>query len=247
MSEYTDVINYPEVWFPGMPAPESCGPIRVAEYQERIDRALGTRDGQPIVRLDWAPRVFKWRPHPLHEEPEGWTFPVFLALWDSSGREVAAPRWVLLERIEPHQYMDSWEEGRYATHEGQIYDAKGPAPERGYYIPLWRHIIHKDSCCLQPGNRQTCWGHYVEPNEGLFHRIIRAAYKARNDSDVKPMTPSRFFTSPKAQLEVKEQIHAVEKRNDAMLDEVFVEADRRRQKQTAYSLPEPSRIITLGG
>lgn len=234
MSSYATVLNYPEAWWPDMHQPPGFNREAVERYQKQIDEITGTRDGKPLIKLDWGPRVFKWRPHPIHETGEGYTFPVFLALWDNYGREVAAPRWVLMERQEPDQYMDGWEETRYAVFDNQQYDVKGPAPVDGYYIPLWRHVIHKPfkACCPIDTD---CWGQYLEPNRDLLDRIAKCAFKSRNDSDVQPFTPSRFFSAPKAQLEAKDKMQKQRAQQIAVLDQVFIDAERRRKKNTVYS------------
>lgn len=248
MSSYEDVLNLPEAWWPGMGKPASFGREAIERFQKQIDEITGTRDGLSLMKLEWAPQVMKWRPHPLTETGEGYNFPVFLALWDSDGREVAAPRWVLMERVEPDQYLDDWESSRWAMVGDQMWDAKGPAPENGYYVPLWRHIIHEPQrgCCLIQPDGADCWGNYIKPNEDLLARIQKCASKARNDKDVQPLTPSHLFRSPNAQREVLTNLQTAEAKKTAMLDQVFIDADKKRRKQTSYSIgAEHSGIITL--
>ena len=99
-----------EFWRPNMAAPRS---VNQTAFQKRIDEIVGTRDGRSIVKLAWAPDEKRWRPHPHGVEPPGYTFPIFIAYHDIEGNEVAAPRWVLLERIEWEQYAKEWEDRRY--------------------------------------------------------------------------------------------------------------------------------------
>lgn len=164
-----------EGWYPDMPAPLSFSAKQIAEFQKRIDDAVGTRDGRSIVKLAWAPSEKRWRPHPHGAESPGYTFPIFIAYCDDQGHEVAAPRFVLLERLEPPQYAPMWEDGRYtvehekyafatdddgsylkdslgnpilvhASGDGKLWDWKGPCPSERY-VELWCHAYHDGICC----------------------------------------------------------------------------------------------------
>lgn len=176
-------------------------------FQKLIDRLTGISRDQPIIKLVWAPEVFEWRPYPLGSNPTGYTFPSFLALWDKDGNEVAAPRWALMERCEPEQYLREWENERYifldtpdrvtlyddqgnvAVEKGKMHDAKGPPPEGGMYTRWHVHAAHQDGCCLRAGNEHHCWGYYAPPNETLLRHIGKAAWAARNDKEIDPFKP----------------------------------------------------------
>lgn len=180
----------------------------VKRYQKLIDRITGlARNEHSIIKLVWMPEVFEWRPYPLGSNPTGYTFPGFLALWDKDGNEVAAPRWALMERCEPEQYLPGWENDRWVfinspsqiityddfgneVHEkGRLHDAKGDPPPNGLYTRWHRHLDHQDGCCLRAGNEDDCWGYYVEPNAQLLEYIAEKAWLARNDKEVQPTTP----------------------------------------------------------
>jgi len=164
-----------EHWYPDMPMPASFGPKQLAAFQKRIDDIVGTVDGRSIIKIAWAPDEKRWRPHPHGTEPDGYTFPIFIAYMDAEGHEVAAPRFVLLQRLEWEQYAPIWEAGRYTVEEvkyayatdedgnyikgrfgdlipvgavgdGRLWDWKGPCPNERY-TELWCHAYHDGVCC----------------------------------------------------------------------------------------------------
>lgn len=206
--DYWHPLNRPEAWKVAMPRPLGFDIAAQSRYQKLIDRITGTgRDGQPLIKLDWGPEVLGWQPFPLGSNPIGYTQPTWLALWDAEGNDVAAPRFVLSERIEPEQYLPGWENDRWiwmdtpnrvvlyddrgeeVTEKGRLHDVKGDPPANGFYSPLHCHLIHKHGCCKRPGNAERCWGYYVQPNADLLEIIGAWAWTARNDKEVDPFAP----------------------------------------------------------
>ena len=208
-----------------MAPPSSFGPDKVRAFQAQIDHVLGTtKSGKSIIRLAWAPSELRWRPHVLGDDVPGYTFPIFFYGWDEDGREIAAPRWVLLERNEPEQYSASWEQGRYSVREDQVWDWKGPCPAERY-IELWRHGYHDGSCCPCYGaackcvDTDDCWGLYAEPNRDLLARIERAKQRLKDDSDVQPLTDAKDFSAPNEQRESASRILTAEQAAKARRDD----------------------------
>lgn len=181
MSGLDDTLNSSMAWRPRMSRPSSFNLKRQREYQERINEICGKIDGRPIVKLAWAPDELRWRPHPMDQEPEGYTFPIFICGYDEQEQEIAAPRWVLLERLKPDQYVKHWESGRYSVEKGKVWDWKGPCPSERY-TEMWCHAAHNGECCPCRGDAcdcdetlDHCWGLYRDPDEGLLNRLRRAA------------------------------------------------------------------------
>jgi hypothetical protein len=115
-------------------------------------------------------------PHAQGDEPPGYTFPIFYAYTNTEGELIAAPRWVLMERLEWPQYGTTWEALRYTIekkrygfainhetgkylkdsfgnpiliHESgddRLWDWKGPCPPERY-VELWCHCYHDGICC----------------------------------------------------------------------------------------------------
>lgn len=191
-----------------MPAPFS---FDQAAYQKRIDDVVGTKDSRPIIKLAWAPAEFRWWPHIMGDEPKGYVFPIFHAYTDSDSNLIAAPRWVLLERIESEQFAPTpqfWEAKRYRFDGHDLWDFTGPCPSEKY-VELRCHSYHDGVCCSCLGDTcecgieyAHCWGQYAEPNDRLLGWVRRRAYESRHDTDVNPDADIRFFAAPKAQTDL---------------------------------------------
>lgn len=189
------------------------------EFQKRIDAVTGTRNGKPLIKLAWAPNELRWRPHPLGSDVLGYTFPIFFYGWDAEGKEIAAPRWVLLQRAESQHYAATWEQGRYSVYDGQVWDWKGPCPDERY-TELRAHCYHDGTCCPCHGSEckcgeeyDHCWGQYVEPNERLLDWVRWTVSESLKDKDVDPNADIRYFSAPNAQRDVATASqHAVQKK-----------------------------------
>jgi hypothetical protein len=202
MSEKITPRDGAESWLPNQPVPSH---VDVVSWQTRIDAIVGTKDARSIVKLAWAPSELRWYPHPYHAPPPGYTFPIFHAFTTAAGELVAAPRWVLLERVEPEQYGPTWELGRFSVYDGQLWDWKGPCPSERY-TELRCHAAHDGICCPCLGETcecgvdyDHCWGQYLDPNDRLLDWIRETNYYVQRDSDVKPTQDVRFFEAPQAQ------------------------------------------------
>jgi hypothetical protein len=159
----------------------------------------------------------------MTEDPIGYELPIFVYGNDANGEKVAAPRWVLLERLEPEQYASTWEMGRYSVYDGTVWDWKGPCPPERY-IELRAHSVHDGECCKCTGDTCVCgeqyahcWGKYLDPNERLLDWIRKVAYETRNDTDVQPTRDIRFFSAPHAQ---REAVTAQEQRANRQVADV---------------------------
>lgn len=180
MSGLDDTFNNSKGWCPRMSPPSSFDRKKQRDFQRKIDNIVGTKVGKPIVKLAWAPNELRWRPHAMNNDPPGFTFPIFFYGYDNEGKEIAAPRWVLLERTEPEIYGPGWEVGRFTVHEGRVWDWKGPCPSERY-TEMWCHAQHNGECCPCRGETcecgeeyDHCWGLYRAPDEGLLNRLRRA-------------------------------------------------------------------------
>jgi len=222
-----------EGWLVNEPPPSN---FDQAAYQQKIDQIVGTKDTRPIIKLAWAPEEFRWWPIRVdEEEPKGYVFPIFHAYTTAEGKLVAAPRWVLLERIEPAQYAPTpqfWESKRYQFDDGSLWDLTGPVPDEKY-IELRCHSHHDGICCACIGTTcecgieyAHCWGRYAEPDEYLLNWIRQKNWEAQRDRDVQPDADARYFSAPQSQADYKSEIvnrqeqqkEDLRKYNDYMLD-----------------------------
>lgn len=219
MSGLDDTLNHAADWYPQMPPPHSFSRLDAIEFQKRIDTIAGTRNEKPLIKLAWAPDELRWRPHKMGEEPPGYTFPIFIYGWDENRNEIAAPRWVLLQRAEPQHYAGTWEASRFSVYKGDVWDWRGPCPPERY-TELRCHSYHDGECCPCHGDTcecgqeyDHCWGKYLDPSESLLDWVRWTVRESLNDPDVKPNEDVRYFTAPNAQRDlVTRQQHAEEKR-----------------------------------
>lgn len=223
-----DLTN-PETWHPNMVPPSI---VDVAAYQSRIDNLVGTSKGKSIIKLAWAPDEKRWRPFRIgFDKPTGYTFPIFFAFKDRLGNEIAAPRWVLLERAEPEEYGPSWEQSRYMVIKNQVWDCKGECPPERY-TELWRHCDHDGKCCPCRGAicdcEVDCWGRYLEPNDQLLARIGSWVETTEGDSDIQPHSDARYTETPNAQRAVARRI--------LKRDEVEKRERDQRKKDSRHSI-----------
>ncbi len=229
MSGFNDKLNTTPEWHPRMSPPASFTRQDAAKWQTRLNESIGTRNGRPLTKLAWAPDELRWHPHRMESEPKGYTFPIFIYGSDESGEKIAAPRWVLLERIEPEQFARNWERGRYSRADGSMWDWKGPCPTE-QYVELRAHCYHDGQCCPCQGQAQckcdplfTCWGNYLDPNERLFEWAKQQMQRAREDSDVQPTREADDFVAPKAQLDVATRHERTIEKQEAEVDEFTAE------------------------
>ena len=198
------------------------GSFNQAAYQKRIDDIVGTRNGRSLIKLGWIPDELRWMPHKLGTDPPGYAFPIFCNGKDAEGKFIVPERWALLERVETAQFAPTpqfWEDKRYVKQpDGSVWDVKGPCPSERY-IELRCHSYHDGECCKCVGDScecgeqyEHCWGKYAEPDEHLLNWIRKAAWEARQDSDVKPDEDIRGFAAPNAQREVKNTFETLEEK-----------------------------------
>jgi len=233
-----------ERWVPNEPRPSN---FDVAAYQRLIDQIVGTRDGRSIIKLAWAPEELRWRPYPHGTEPHGYTFPIFIAYHDSEGNEVSAPRWVLLERIEPEQYAPTWEATRYSMYgaDGEtlrLWDWAGPCPTERY-VELKAWCYHDGKCCPCLGDECKCgpeyfhcWGRYLEPNERLLDWIRKTSWEALRDPDVNPTQDIRHLESARAQMKLRSQLIEGQQKKieeDRALNEFMLDHWKRKPVSTS--------------
>ena len=173
----------------------------VEAYQERINaRVPPSKDGFPVIRLVWGQAV--WEMEYGENMPRYWT------RRRKEGAEKlywTIPRWILEKRLEPEQYMPSWEASRYAIHDeaGKPVD-KGDPPANGYYV--FAHLIADHdapdasgwpACCNRAfiTDRSRCWGRYRQPGELELQLVSQAMRRMEADKfrdPYRPLTPAEL-------------------------------------------------------
>jgi hypothetical protein len=83
--------------------------FNVHRHQKKIDRLLGTSNGKPIVRLQWAWDVKRFEMGEIRQAYRFYT----VTLPNGDTCDLSPPRWMYEERFEPGQYMPTWDDARY--------------------------------------------------------------------------------------------------------------------------------------
>lgn len=153
----------------------------VAGYQEKIDRITGLAHGRPIIMLRWTWDVHETYFRGTKFEEEVWEY---ASKWEA-GKPFIAPRWVLHQRYERNQYVQSWEASRYIQdpETGEIMD-RGEAPPE-FYKHLATLTVHDAWCCEWAKNRDKakCVGaDYRSPDE----EDLDALRRQRREHDLLP-------------------------------------------------------------
>lgn len=170
-------LNDPEQWALE-PAYYPPSDINVAQCQKEIDQIYGTtRDGQPIMKLVWSGDRSFW--HEVFMQWNGLGKPSappvrrprlrYKTIRDDLGRlvrDVFPPRWLILTRLEPEQYADSYAAESYFFDPG-IRCMKQIRPDEVpevYWLWFMTVADHNGHCCtVARNNRELCYGKYAAP------------------------------------------------------------------------------------
>ncbi len=171
-------LDDPNEWL-RHPAHTPPAEVDIEREQRSIDSIVGTtRGNEPIIKLVWAGDRSFWLK--------------FFMSWNSAGRPnreaVARPlirygtvrsddgefrrdvfpaRWLLLSRIEPEQYADSYRENCYA-HAPEISGMKQIQPDEVPKV-MWLYYraigVHTNFCCGTAARaKKKCFGTYAPPS-----------------------------------------------------------------------------------
>jgi hypothetical protein len=203
-------INDPLSWLDARRAPA----FDVKRFQDRIDDIVGTnRTGKSIIRLVWS--WDSWFPA-FGRKHQRYNF---LTLeWDGKLIDVSVPRFAIEERIEPEQFIPSWDAARYQSQPGteEVLDRGDPPNE--WWRTLWVVADHETSpvqghgsCCKRAeALERACWGYYRNPSEYDLNEIRRIhQLKLRDDqftqNPYEPLSQREMERSMKSAFDIKEK------------------------------------------
>lgn len=173
----------------------------IKAYQDRIDSLVPlSKDGHSVIRLVWGQSV--WSEEYGESMPRYWTRRKRVG---ATKQYWTVPRWVLERRMEPEQYMPSWEASRHAIHDeaGNPVD-KGDPPPDGYYVFAYLVADHEaadasgwPACCNRAfiTDRSRCWGRYRHPGDFELQLISQAMRQMEADKyrdPYRPLTPAEL-------------------------------------------------------
>src|ERR1044072_1343280 len=154
-------------------------PFDISGYQKRLDEITGLANSlYPIVRLVWGPDFVDHYPKE--------SVPRWVVRYDEDGNGISPPRWFLVQRFEPEQYVGSWLQFVRNVWDGELID-RGEAPREGWYGFYRRCAWHDSVCCKQADReRRGCQGDYRPPPEKDLELLRRDFHESQKDSLVKP-------------------------------------------------------------
>lgn len=154
--------------------------VDVERCQKEINSIYGTtRGGEPILKLAWSGDRTLW-----HEVFMQWNAlgkptaePVrrprlrYKTIRDEHGRfvrDVFPPRWLILSRLEPEQYAETYRRESYFFDPELRCDKqiRPDEPPKVYWLWFATVASHNGHCCATARkNRELCYGKYAPPGE----------------------------------------------------------------------------------
>lgn len=210
-SESSHPLNNERTWL--TPAYQPPGDTNVAEVQEEINSICGlTRNNKPIALLVWNGDIRYWKDVCVEWSAAGDPVrfikrPIVLyrAVYGPHRQHIKdlfPPRWLVLTRIEPEQYVPTWER------DSQVYDPlwgrriqiRPATPPKEMYVWYATVAIHKAGCCARAEEeRRICYGWYAP---GRF--VLDMLREARKGIDSLGIKDAPFDRPDRAAIKLRE-------------------------------------------
>jgi hypothetical protein len=171
-------LDDPEVWR-SEPAYAPPADIDIKAEQKWIDDMMGTtRNGESIYKLVWNGDQRFWYEFYMQWNVLGKpTAPLvqrprvrYKILRDPKTgqilRDVFPPRWLILTRLEPEQYADTWKQESFVwAPEINTYKQIRPdEPPKVFWLWYATIATHNGFCCTEKrANQELCYGMYAPP------------------------------------------------------------------------------------
>lgn len=198
-------LNDPRAWldYPAFEPPLSMS--QICDIQLDIDAIIGTtRENQSIAKLVWNGDINFWKSFHNKWDQEG--KPVgdlfrrprvlYKSIKDPKGafvRDSFPPRWLLLTRIEPEQYVSTWKNDSliFCRTRQKFIQFQPVTPPPVYYV--WFMTIAEHGVCCQEAAKYgaICYGKYAHPRACLA--TLRATRKGMEADGIFESHP---FDSP---------------------------------------------------
>ena len=197
---YSDAFNDQAEWLraPAYNAPLS--EIEVGFAQSDVDSIIGkTRDNKSIAKIVWNGDVKYWKRYVNEAYIDGLAIdgckyrPIVLHKTIRTPekkfvRDAFPPRWLLITRIEPEQYYDTWKNSAwiYAPHLKKRVQIKPEEPPKEFYLWYMTIAVHNGHCCQTAAkDGLACDGQYAPPSHCLDElRLIRKGIEQNGLQDV---------------------------------------------------------------
>jgi len=175
----TSPLDDPREWLRSAAMEAPLATVEVNAVQREMDSIIGTtRNNESIAKLIWNGDVRYWKQYHnawetetgrpvgnLHKRPQV----LYVTIRDKNRkfvRDAFPPRWLLMTRIEPEQYVHGYQnESRFFHPDLKKYVQLLPSePPPVMYV--WHMTIadHHTGCCqVAAKNDATCYGFYAHP------------------------------------------------------------------------------------
>lgn len=219
--------------------------LDVESWQKRVDKITGlNKRGLSIVRLVWGQdsQQFTFG----EEVPRYWT-----KRTQKNNKRIyyRVPRWIFELRLEPEQYVQSWEDTRYlfSDEQGRPID-KGPAPKEyfKYFMECADHEGYMadgwPGCCTQAfygdtkwgGPRSRCWGEYRQPAQHDLDVIEQAVRQMNAEKFNDPYAPLTYAQLAEIEVAANKQVERAEQQLE--------ELGRQIQREFLATYPYPGAL-----
>ena len=233
-------LDNPQAWLRYQAFEPPISWDEIAQVQKEIDAVIGTtRENQSIAKLVWNGDVRFWKEFHdrwnINGQPIGDTYKrphvLYQSVYNSHDIwqfDAFPPRFLILTRLEPEQYADTWRVESMIWHPDiqkmvQILPAECPPVRHMWFMTIGHHVA---GCCQRAAAEEhNCYGKYVHPRACLEElKRIRASMEAEGIWESHP------FDSPadvKTRLEreignhdyIAEALHKFKEQRDRAIDE----------------------------
>lgn len=181
-SRETSPLDNPKVWLKQSFYESPLGETQLKAVQDEVDSILGTtRGGKSIGKVVWNGDRKFWKEYYTDwnsiGKPKGDLYRrphvLYKTVTDSYGRfvkDVFPPRFLILTRIEPEQYVNTWERDSKIWCPVRKCDIQVKPYEAPKEMYIWFKTIarHNSYCCGQAAKYGAdCYGFYVHPRYAL--------------------------------------------------------------------------------
>lgn len=199
------ILNNEKQWINAMTmdAPESAEEL--ASVQKTVDSILGKgRDNKSIAQVVWNGDRNFWKeiyidwgidgkPLPPIKRPHLLYKTVF-NVYDKFVRDIFVPRYIVLTRIEPEQYVEDWaEQVMFFCPERRVRVPYRPLTPPAEYFVWFKTIAHHNEYCCRKTARTgaTCFGQYASPSA-----FVEEARQIRKGMEFSKLPEHSPFDSP---------------------------------------------------
>lgn len=230
-----DPFNDPDQWGPALNS-QPLSATEVQRYQDEIDSIVGTgRDGKSIAVLAWNGDKRYWRQICLEFHTDG--SPVefikrpmvlYRSVYHDTTRkllyDIGPPRWLILTRIEPEQYVPGWSRDSkvWMPDRQQYVQVKPETPPDEWFV-WWMTIAeHDEFCCGQAKDeRRKCYGTYAGPGRGIEELKIATQALEGKQLDNSPFQDLDRLTQKLREREVNDYVEQTMRTYDVQVSRLI--------------------------